>query len=218
MSFNLSKLFSKNSKQVKGRSLRVEGLEDRMLLAVTAGGEAGAAELVAPAETSAAEVVVTNITYNGLRAALNQVDDGGTITFDGSGTIIVTSALVLNKNLTINGGGTVTLQGAGENFDHRSFAGSAAAQVADADDQTAQRTVADHPLVVHPVAELYRHTVETGRNKEYLDERTVVPRSAASGDQFQKILLNIFRFKFKLVHQYSSGSHRLEDFLKQPLI
>ena len=116
MSFNLSKLFSKRSKQVKGRSLRVEGLEDRMLLAVTAGGEAAAAELVAPAETGAAEVVVTNFTVNGLRAAINQVDDGGTITFDGSGTIVITSALQINKNLTINGGGDVILQGAGENI------------------------------------------------------------------------------------------------------
>ena len=58
MSFNLSKLFSKSSKQIKGRSLRVEGLEDRMLLAVTAGGEAAAAELLAPAETGEAEVPV----------------------------------------------------------------------------------------------------------------------------------------------------------------
>ena len=88
-----------------------------MLLAVTAGcEEAVVAGYAIPAETGTAEVVVTDISLNGLRKALNQVDDGGTITFDGTGTIVINSALPLNKSITVNGGGTVTLQGGGENF------------------------------------------------------------------------------------------------------
>ena len=55
-------------KKIKNRSLRLESLEDRMLLAVTAGGEAAAAELVAPAETGA-EIVVNQVSFTkkGLR-------------------------------------------------------------------------------------------------------------------------------------------------------
>ncbi|MBR2694066.1 MAG: hypothetical protein IKE69_07605 [Thermoguttaceae bacterium] len=102
-------------KKIKNRSLRLESLEDRMLLAVTAGGEAAAAELVAPAETGA-EVVVTDITFNGFRRALTSAQAGDTIRFDGSGTITITSAIQLTKNVTIDGGGQVTFQGAGENF------------------------------------------------------------------------------------------------------
>ncbi|MPM76132.1 hypothetical protein SDC9_123127 [bioreactor metagenome] len=49
----------------------------------------------------------------------------------------------------------------GEHLDHRGFAGSAAGKVADADHQATERVIADHPFVVHPDPELYRHPVET---------------------------------------------------------
>ena len=104
-------------KKIRNRSLRLESLEDRMLLAVTAGGEAAATELAAPAETGA-DVVVTELTYDALRKAVGQVSAGGTITFqDGlEGTITIGSALQIGRNMTIDGGGKITLAGAGENF------------------------------------------------------------------------------------------------------
>ena len=105
-------------KKIRNRSLRLESLEDRVLLAVTAGGEAAAAAIyAAPAETGA-DVVVTELTYDALRKAVGQVSAGGTITFqDGlEGTITIGSALQIGRNMTIDGGGKITLAGAGENF------------------------------------------------------------------------------------------------------
>ncbi len=103
-------------KKIRNRSLRLESLEDRMLLAVTAGGEdAAAAIYAAPAETGA-EIVVTDLTYNGLRSAISKAAAGDTVVFDGSGTITITSAIQINKNITIDGGGDIVFQGGGENF------------------------------------------------------------------------------------------------------
>ena len=103
-------------KKIKNRSLRLESLEDRMLLAVTAGGEAAAAELVAPAETGA-EIVVNQLSFNALRSAIVKAQDGDTIVFaDGlEGTIEATSYINIAKNITIDGGGKITIRGAGEN-------------------------------------------------------------------------------------------------------
>ncbi|MBR5414417.1 MAG: hypothetical protein IK105_00595, partial [Thermoguttaceae bacterium] len=103
-------------KKIKNRSLRLESLEDRMLLAVTAGGEAAAAELVAPAETGA-EVVINQLSFNALRSAIVKAQDGDTIVFaDGlEGTIDATSYINIGKNVTIDGGGKITIRGAGEN-------------------------------------------------------------------------------------------------------
>jgi hypothetical protein len=41
----------------------------------------------------------------------------------------------------------------GKNFHHRSFTGSAAGQIADADDETSQGVMADDPAVIEPEAE-----------------------------------------------------------------
>ena len=101
-------------KKIRERSLRLESLEDRMLLAVTAGCEEAAAAQFAPAETGAE--ISCDVTLSAFRKALNNASDGDTITFNGSGTIVVTSAIQLNKSLTINGGGNVIFQGAGENM------------------------------------------------------------------------------------------------------
>ncbi|MBQ3389121.1 MAG: hypothetical protein IJG60_07910 [Thermoguttaceae bacterium] len=101
-------------KRISNRSLRLESLEDRMLLAVTAGGEEAIAEYAAPAETGAD--VVIDVNFSALRSAINKASAGDTISFNGSGTITVTTPINLNKNITINGGGNVTLVGNGENF------------------------------------------------------------------------------------------------------
>ena len=100
-------------KKIRNRSLRLESLEDRMLLAVTAGGEAAATELVAPAETGA-EIVVNQLTYSALRRAINNANDGDTITFSVSGTIELGTAVEVWKNVTIDGGGQITLRGSGQ--------------------------------------------------------------------------------------------------------
>ena len=101
-------------KKIRERSLRLESLEDRMLLAVTAGcEEAAAAGYAAPAETGA-EIVVNTLTMNALRNAIRDANDGDTITFSVSGTISVTSAITIGKNITIDGGGYIILQGAGD--------------------------------------------------------------------------------------------------------
>ena len=101
-------------KKIRERSLRLESLEDRMLLAVTAGcEEAAAAGYAAPAETGA-EIVVNALTITALRNAIRDANDGDTITFSVSGTINTTSAIAIAKNITIDGGGSITLQGAGD--------------------------------------------------------------------------------------------------------
>ena len=81
--------------KIRERSLRLESLEDRMLLAVTAGGGEAVSEYAAPAETGAE--IVCDVTFNALRQAINKASAGDTIVFNGSGTIDVTSALNLNK-------------------------------------------------------------------------------------------------------------------------
>ena len=61
-------------KKIRNRSLRLESLEDRMLLAVTAGGEDAAAEIyAAPAETGA-EIVVRKQAANGVTVAVARQD------------------------------------------------------------------------------------------------------------------------------------------------
>ena len=101
-------------KKIRERSLGLESLEDRMLLAVTAGDEGALAEYAAPAETGAE--IVCDVTFNALRQAINKASAGDTIVFNGSGTITITSALPINKNITIDGGGDIVFQGAGENI------------------------------------------------------------------------------------------------------
>ena len=111
---NIKEKRCKMKKKIRERSLRLESLEDRMLLAVTAGGGEAVSEYAAPAETGAE--IVCDVTFNALRQAINKASAGDTIIFNGSGTIDVTSALNLNKNITINGGGNVTLRGGGSNM------------------------------------------------------------------------------------------------------
>ena len=59
-------------------------------------------------------VTVINLNNSGagsLRQAIADVDPGGTIEFSVSGTIVLTSELVINKNLTIDGGNVITVSG-----------------------------------------------------------------------------------------------------------
>ena len=108
--------------KLKNRSLRLESLEDRILLAVTAGGEIAAAEIVAPAETGA-EIVVTELTQSALQSAIDRADDGDVITFAQGGTIKLSSSVAISRNITIDGGGTVTIAGSGSNsiFNFRAY-------------------------------------------------------------------------------------------------
>ena len=99
-------------KKIKNRSLRLESLEDRMLLAVTAGSESVATELIAPAETGA-QVVVQELTQTALQNAINDASNGDTIVFAQGGTITISSAINISKNVTIDGGGEVTIAAAG---------------------------------------------------------------------------------------------------------
>lgn len=96
---------------LKNRVMRVESLEDRVLLAVTAGSESAA--LYAPAEpgSTQANVIIETGTAEAIRAALQNVADGGTVTFSqnlSSVTIDVGSVIHISKNVTIIGNG-VTL-------------------------------------------------------------------------------------------------------------
>ena len=54
----------------------------------------------------------------------------------------------------------------GKDFHHRSLSRSAAGKIADFHHQTADGTVPDDPVVIHPEPELYSPTVETGSKKE----------------------------------------------------
>ncbi|MGI5832589.1 MAG: YDG domain-containing protein [Thermoguttaceae bacterium] len=101
-------------RKIRERSLRLESLEDRFLLAVVAGGETAAAELAAPAETGAT-IVVTDLTYAALQSAITGASNGDTIIIEGEGTINLTSRLRMTRSVTIDGGGTVTLAGPGNN-------------------------------------------------------------------------------------------------------
>ena len=98
---------------VSKRSLRMESLEDRMLLAVTAGGDEAAVALIAPAQPTEATVVVGDLTQAALQSAINAAEAGSTIVFAQAGTISLTSSISITKNITINGGGTVTLDAGG---------------------------------------------------------------------------------------------------------
>ncbi|MGI5832824.1 MAG: YDG domain-containing protein [Thermoguttaceae bacterium] len=97
---------------VATRNLRLESLEDRMLLAVTAGSDATAA-LVAPAQPTGATVVVSDLTQAALEAAIAGAAAGDTITFSVSGTISLTSAVTIDKSITIDGGSTIKLDAGG---------------------------------------------------------------------------------------------------------
>ena len=100
-------------KKIRERSLRLESLEDRMLLAVTAGNESAAADLAAPAQTGA-EIVVTDLTVAALNNAIKGAKKGDVITFSQGGTITVGSTPIkMTREVTIDGGGQVTIDGQG---------------------------------------------------------------------------------------------------------
>ena len=82
-----------------------------------------------------------------------------------------------------------------EYLHHRRLAGAAAGEVADADHETAERVVADHPLVVHPEAELNRHPVKARRHEQQIDQHPVEPAAPAAGHQIEKILLDLLRLE-----------------------
>lgn len=75
----------------------------------------------------------------------------------------------------------------GKNFHHGCFAGTAASQVADADDLTTDRVVAEKAFIVKPQSELYRHTVKSRGEKEEGKHRAVAAAAPLSFDEFKKI-------------------------------
>ncbi|MBR5416263.1 MAG: hypothetical protein IK105_10050 [Thermoguttaceae bacterium] len=99
--------------RVAKRSLRMESLEDRMLLAVTAGGDEAAVALIAPAQPTEATVVVSDLTQAALQSAIDGAEAGSTIMFGKSGTISLSSAISINKNITISGENKVTIDAGG---------------------------------------------------------------------------------------------------------
>jgi hypothetical protein len=67
-----------------------------------------------PTAHAAPLATVTTLADSGagsLRQAIAEVDPGGTINFSVSGTIVLASELVIDKDLTINGGGEITISG-----------------------------------------------------------------------------------------------------------
>ena len=102
-------------RKIRERSLRLESLEDRMLLAVTAGSESAAVDAAAPAQTGA-EIVVDELTVTALNNAIRNAKKGDVITFSQGGTITVGSTPIqMRREVTIDGGGQVTIDGQGEN-------------------------------------------------------------------------------------------------------
>ena len=85
---------------------------------------------------------------------------------------------------------------AGENFHYRSFACSAAGEIADTDNQTADGTVADHPLVIEPQSGLDGGTVKTRSNKENTEGKFIRFGMIFALDKFQETLFQIFCFEF----------------------
>ena len=100
-------------KKISKRSLRLESLEDRMLLAVTAGGDIAASALIAPAQPTEATIVINDLTQTALAAAIANANAGDIIVINGSGTISLTSSLSIDKNITLTGNGDVTIDAGG---------------------------------------------------------------------------------------------------------
>ena len=88
-------------------------------------------------------------------------------------------------------------EGPRKHFDDRRLAGAAAGEVADADHQTAERMVPDHPLVVHPDPELYRHAVEARGDEQNIDQNPVVPLLAAPVHELEEVLFEVLPLEFE---------------------
>ena len=73
----------------------------------------------------------------------------------------------------------------GKNFDHRSFTGSPAGQIADAYDLTADGMVAEKSFIVEPEPELHRHAVKSGRDKKERQKSAVASAVAPAFDEFK---------------------------------
>lgn len=120
---------------ISNRKLRLESLEERNLLAVTAGGVESAAELAAPTAASVWVVNTTDDPYPelwddtdsvlSLREAIGRAGDGDTIVFDSSlagGTIALNNSCMLSidKGITIDaasvGGITIDANGGSRVF------------------------------------------------------------------------------------------------------
>ena len=100
----------KNRLQLKGRRLALENLEDRMLLAVTAGGEAASeTALVAAPEALGSVIEITSLTRAAINDAIASAADGDTLHFADSlsgKTITFNRSLSeINKTITIEGNG-----------------------------------------------------------------------------------------------------------------
>lgn len=116
----------KNQLARNGRKLRLETLEDRMLLAILPPtGSADANALIAQQfcnvdmEPVSSRILVTTLEDKvdqtdgliSLREAIGYVGSGSTVLFGQSGTIALTSTIVLNQNITFDASasGTITL-------------------------------------------------------------------------------------------------------------
>ena len=89
--------------------MAIESLEERQLLAVTAGLMPTSADPLVV--TTLQDVVSSTDNVVSLREALAQAQSGDVITFDVSGTIKLNSVLQVNGGVTIDGGNCVTVSG-----------------------------------------------------------------------------------------------------------
>ena len=96
-------------------------------------------------------------------------------------------------------------QGAGEDFDHRSLACTAAGQISYADHQASEGVMAYDPAVIEPEAELCTIAEKTGNKKEQRQQSAVKPFLASAGHHFKEILFQILSFQLKFMHVLFSG-------------
>ena len=83
-------------------------------------------------------------------------------------------------------------EGFRENFNDRRFSRSAAGEIADADHQTADRTVADHAVVVHPDTELDQPPVDAGTHEQCAFGKVAEAVVTAFADDLDKRLFYLF--------------------------
>ena len=87
---------------------------------------------------------------------------------------------------------TGLLEGAGEDFDDRGFAGTADSEVANADDLAAECVVAENPVVPEPEAELDGGGVDAGQTEEKPAGQARAEIPAAFEDDVENVLLDGF--------------------------
>ncbi len=107
--FKMLRPLRANQGGIRRRRMAIESLEERQLLAVTAGLMPTSADPLVV--TTLQDVVSSTDNVVSLREALAQAQSGDVITFDVSGTIKLNSVLQVNGGVTIDGGNSVTVSG-----------------------------------------------------------------------------------------------------------